>query len=171
MCSFYQNNVQSVQVMWRVHYLANTKKIIYCMYMWPSMRKPCLRMYTKYTSLHYFNYLTFCVRYTNSIGFPIVSSTISKSFIDTLRMFRQKSKSKSCWISCAHKHCMPAHICDQAGLHRSTICIACECKNVNFLFLLLIIAYKLFVLTYFVHTCIYIYIYIYIYTPDLWKGA
>ena len=44
-------------------------------------------MYTKYITLHYFNYLTFCVSYTSSvncIGFPIVSCTISKSFIDTL---------------------------------------------------------------------------------------
>ena len=44
-------------------------------------------MYTNYISLHYFNYLTFCVSYTSSvncIGFPVVSCTISKSFIDTL---------------------------------------------------------------------------------------
>ena len=43
-------------------------------------------MYTKYTSLHYFSYLSFCVSFTSSInciGFPIVSCTISKSFIDT----------------------------------------------------------------------------------------
>ena len=44
-------------------------------------------IYTKYTTSHYFNYLTFCVSYSRSvkcIGFSIVSCTISKSFIDKL---------------------------------------------------------------------------------------
>ena len=44
-------------------------------------------MYTNYTSIHYFNYLTFCVSYTSSVNcieFPIVSCTISKSIINTL---------------------------------------------------------------------------------------
>ena len=39
-------------------------------------------VYTKYTSLHYLNYLSFCVRHTgsaNCIGFPIVCCTISKT--------------------------------------------------------------------------------------------
>ena len=38
-------------------------------------------MHPKYTSLHYFNYLTFCVNYTSSvnyIGFPIFNYTIRK---------------------------------------------------------------------------------------------
>ena len=37
-------------------------------------------MYTKYTSLHYFNYLTFCVSYISSVivlKFPIVGCSIS----------------------------------------------------------------------------------------------
>ena len=41
-------------------------------------------MYTKYTSLHYFNYPIFCVSYTSSvncIGFIIVSCTISNTIL------------------------------------------------------------------------------------------
>ena len=52
-------------------------------------------MYTNYISLHYFNYLTFCVSYTSSvnyIGFPIVSCTINKCFIDTLSLDKKLLK-------------------------------------------------------------------------------
>ena len=52
-------------------------------------------MYTNYISLHYFNYLTFCVSYTSSvncIGFSIVSCTISKCFIDTLSLDKKLLK-------------------------------------------------------------------------------
>ena len=61
------------------------------------MKKPCLNVYTKYTTLHYFNYLTVYVSYTSSvncIGFPIVSCTISKSFIDTLCLDKKLLKFK-----------------------------------------------------------------------------
>ena len=75
-------------------------------------------MYTKYTYLHYFNYLNFCVSYTSSVNcirFPIVNCTINKSFIDTLCLDKKLltfKVDKSCQILCAHKHCflMPGHI-------------------------------------------------------------
>ena len=50
-------------------------------------------LYTKYTSLHYIQYLTFCVscaRPVNCIGFWIVSCPFSKRFIDSYSMFMQK---------------------------------------------------------------------------------
>ena len=67
-------------------------------------------MYTKYTSLHYFNYLSFCVCHTclNCTGFPIVSCTISKSFINTLRLVKKLltfKVLKSCQILCVYNHC------------------------------------------------------------------
>ena len=54
-------------------------------------------MYTKYTSLHYFNYLTFCVSYTSSVNcieFIIVFCTITISFIDTLFLDKKLLKLK-----------------------------------------------------------------------------
>ena len=54
-------------------------------------------MYTKYTSLHYVDYLNICVSYTSSvncIGFPIVNCTITKSFIDTLCLGKKLLKFK-----------------------------------------------------------------------------
>ena len=68
-------------------------------------------MHTNYTSLHYFNYLTFCVSYissVNCIGFHIVNCTIGKTFIDTLSLDKKLLKfevHKRCQILCAHKHC------------------------------------------------------------------
>ena len=79
-------------------------------------------MCTKHTSLHYLNYLTFCVSYSytssvNGVGFPIVSSTIiiSKSFIDILCLDKKLLKFKlykSCQILCVHisSFLMPGHI-------------------------------------------------------------
>ena len=63
-------------------------------------------MYTKYTSLHYFNYLTYCVSYTrsyNCIGFPIVGCTVSQSFIDTLYLDNKLKSKKVVKTLCAHK--------------------------------------------------------------------
>ena len=58
-------------------------------------------MYTKYTSLLYFNYLTLCVSYTSSvrlimyIRFPVVSCMFNKSFIDTLCLDKKLLKLKT----------------------------------------------------------------------------
>ena len=54
-------------------------------------------MYIKCTSLHYFNYLNFCVSYTSyvkCIVFPIVNCTISKCFMDTLCLDKKLLKFK-----------------------------------------------------------------------------
>ena len=71
-------------------------------------------MYTKYTSLHYFSYLTFCVSCASSvncIGFPMVSCTIIKSFIDTmLRQEVVKVQSLKKLYFCVHKHCSSCQV-------------------------------------------------------------
>ena len=50
-------------------------------------------MCTKYISLHYSTYHTFCTSYMSSVScikFPIVCCISDKNFIDKLRMFREK---------------------------------------------------------------------------------
>ena len=67
---------------------------------------------TKYTSLHYFNYLTFCVSYTSSvncIGFTIVSCTISQKFHWCV-MLGQKVIKIQCLKSHARKHCFSSQV-------------------------------------------------------------
>ena len=67
------------------------------MYVYVTQHEKTMLMYTKYTSLQYFNYLTFYVCYTSSVncmGIPIVSYTISKSFIDTLCLDKKLLKFK-----------------------------------------------------------------------------
>ena len=63
-------------------------------FMLPGTEKTML-MYTKHTSLHYFNYLTFCVSYTSSVWIPtirIAGCTIIaiNSFTDTLHVLKRK---------------------------------------------------------------------------------
>ena len=83
---------------------------MFALYMWSVHASPILvnaifvtrhektmLMYTKYISLHYFNYLSFCVSHTDSvncIGFLIVSCTNSNIFIDTLCLVKKLLKFK-----------------------------------------------------------------------------
>ena len=76
--------------------------------LWPmSSYEKTMLMYTKHIPLHYFNYLTFCVRYVsyvNCISFPIASCAISENFTATLCLDKKLLKFKvgKSGQSCVH---------------------------------------------------------------------
>ena len=42
--------------------------LVYNLNLYVTRHEKAMLIYTKYTSLHYFNYLTFCVSYTRSVN-------------------------------------------------------------------------------------------------------
>ena len=87
-------------------------------------------MCTKYTSLGYSLYLTFCIRYTSSVSYielPIVFCTSNTSFIGKICLYKKLHNfkvQKSAQILCAHK---PYFSCQVTFIIYSQLYSYCNC--------------------------------------------